>query len=68
VLNEDSHPHEAGPGAAARFFVPNVAERRKLDVKCVLSGPAGPVRMEFKGIQPMGRALAHGEFIVGRKE
>jgi len=26
------------------------------------------VRMEFKGIQPMGRALAHGEFIVGRKE
>jgi hypothetical protein len=68
MVEEDSHPHEVRPGTEARFHVPAVGERRKLDVRCTLVGPAGPVRLVFHGIEPSAWARANPRFTVGNKE
>ena len=68
MMEEDSHPHEVRPGTEARFHAPTVAVRSRLDVKCTLAGPAGPVRLVFHGIEPTGWARAHPRFSVGETE
>ncbi len=68
MQNEDSHRHEVRPGAAARFYITAVREARKLDVKCGLSGPVGPVRLVFGGLEPQGWAASHARFSIGRQE
>jgi len=68
MVEEDSHPHEVRPGTEARFHVPAVAGPRRVDVKCALRGPAGPVRLVFFGIRPEGWAKRHPVIDVGAKE
>ena len=68
MVNEDSHPHEVQPGATSRFFIPVVTEPRRLDVKCSLSGPAGPVQLVFGGVEPRGWSTSHADFSIGRRE
>jgi len=68
MIEENSHPHEVRPGTETRFHVPAVGARRKLDVKCTLAGPAGPVRLLFNGIDPQGWARANPRFTVGAQE
>jgi hypothetical protein len=68
MVNEDSHPHEVLPGARSRFFIPAVTEPRRLDVKCGLSGPVGPVRLVFGGVEPRRWGKSHAKFSIGRQE
>jgi len=68
MVNEDSHLHEVQPGATSRFYISAAGERRKLDVKCTLSGPVGPVRLVFGGVEPEKWARAHASFSIGEQE
>jgi hypothetical protein len=68
MVNEDSHPHEVQPGAISRFIIQRNDGGGKLDVKCTLSGPVGPVRLIFQGVVPTGWAVSHTEFHIGAQE
>jgi hypothetical protein len=41
IINEDSHPHQVGPGEAARFSVEAIKSVARMDVKCSLEGDGG---------------------------
>ena len=41
IINEDSHPHQVGPGEAARFSVEATKTVARMDVKCSLEGDGG---------------------------
>lgn len=68
MQNEDSHPHEVKPGKTGRFFIDPVRTAHRLDVKCTLGGPVGPVRLVFAGVAPEKWAKDHPVFTIGAAE
>jgi len=64
VDNEDPHPHEIFPGKVGIFSIPSAGHRLRVYVRCVLNGPAGPIKLIFQNFKPSGWAAEVSSFTL----